>query len=145
VAASDRQQSQRAISMYNSLRNSPANSVTLNELMALYASMNEFDQAISAAREFSEALNNSEQCMTTLGRIYLAKNDFENALKWLEMATARNPELGEAQYFLGVAYLTKEQPDFTKANAAARAARAAGYPHGDELLRQAESRARGES
>src|SRR5436309_915600 len=56
VAAAERQQSQRAIALYNSLRNSPANSITLNELMTLYASMNEFDQAISAARDFPQAL-----------------------------------------------------------------------------------------
>ena len=74
VASVGREQQQRAIAMYNSLRNSPANSVTLNELMALYASLGEFDQAIGAAGEFTQALHNSEQCMTTLGRVYLAKN-----------------------------------------------------------------------
>src|SRR5205823_4531831 len=52
VAAADRQQSQRAIGLYNSLRASPANSVTLNELMAMYAGMQEYEQAISAARDF---------------------------------------------------------------------------------------------
>src|SRR5206468_3037045 len=48
VAAAERQQSQRAIALYNSLRNSPANSITLNEPMTLYASINEFDHAIAA-------------------------------------------------------------------------------------------------
>src|SRR6188472_2825086 len=63
VAAAERDQSQRAIQLYNSLRNSPANSITLNELMTLYASLNDFDQAISAARQFPQALENSEQAM----------------------------------------------------------------------------------
>ncbi len=49
LADSEREQSQRAIALYNSLRNSPANSITLNELMTLYAGIDEFDQAISAA------------------------------------------------------------------------------------------------
>lgn len=142
VANADREQSQRAIAMYNSLRNSPANSVTLNELMTLYASMGEYDQAISAASEFTQALHNSEQCMTTLGRVYLVKNQHREAIRWLEAAVARNPALGEAQYFLGVAHLTNQPPDPGNAIVAARAARAAGYPRADELLREAEARAR---
>jgi phage terminase large subunit GpA-like protein len=93
VAAAERQQSQRAIGLYNSLRNSPANSITLNELMTLYASINEFDQAISAAREFTAALHNSEQCMTTLGRIYLAKNEHPEAIRWFDEALKRNETL----------------------------------------------------
>jgi len=142
VTQSDAAQNQRAIAMYNSMRQSPANSVTLNELMSLYASMGEYDQAISAAHEFAAARDNSEQCMTTLGRVYLAKNDFTNAIKWLEAAVARNPSSGESQYFLGVAHLTNQPPDLGKAVAAARAARAAGYPRADELLREAENRSR---
>jgi tetratricopeptide (TPR) repeat protein len=143
VATADKQQAQRAIAMYNSLRNSPANSVTLNELMALYASMGEYDQAISAAGEFGQALNNSEQCMTTLGRVYLAKNQHAEALRWLDAATARNPDLGEAHHFKAVAHLTKTPPELNQAIAAARAARSGGYPEAEELLREAEQRAKG--
>src|SRR5438105_526450 len=72
LAGAQQQQSQQAIALYNSLRQSPANSITLNELMLMYAGMNEYDQAISAARDFPDALNSSEQCMTTLGRGLLA-------------------------------------------------------------------------
>jgi tetratricopeptide (TPR) repeat protein len=142
VAAAEREQSQRAIGLYNSLRNSPANSITLNELMNLYASMNEFDQAIAAAREFTAALHNSEQCMVTLGRVYLAKNDHPESVRWLDEALKRNESLGEAHYYKGVAHLTGNPPDYDRAVASARAARNADYPGAEQLLREAESRAR---
>src|SRR5271168_4753774 len=90
AARADALQTQRSISMYNSLRNSPANSVTLNELMQLYGSMGEYTQAVSAAADFPQALNNSEQCMVTLGRVYLSQDDHPAALQWLDAALARN-------------------------------------------------------
>src|SRR5215208_2691239 len=99
VAAVERDQSQRAIQLYNSLRNSPGNSITLNELMTLYASINEFDQGISAARQFPQALENSEQAMTTLGRVHLAKNENTEAIRLFDQAIARNDALGEAHYY----------------------------------------------
>ncbi|MDB5302378.1 MAG: hypothetical protein JWO87_4041 [Phycisphaerales bacterium] len=144
LAQSESQQSQEAIGLYNSLRASPANSVTLNQLMTMYASMKEYDQAISAAADFPQALHNSEQCMTTLGRVYMAKNDLGNALQWFDAATSRNAHLGEAQYYKAVAHLMRIPPEPDKAIAAARAARSAGYPNADALLRDAEAKARGE-
>jgi tetratricopeptide (TPR) repeat protein len=144
LSQSETQQSQEAIGLYNSLRASPANSVTLNQLMTMYASMKEYDQAISAAADFPQALHNSEQCMTTLGRVYLAKNDLDNALQWFDAATNRNAHLGEAQYYKAVAHLMRTPPAADKAVAAARAARSAGYSNADALLRDAEAKARGE-
>lgn len=143
VAAAEREQSQRAIQLYNSLRNSPGNSITLNELMTLYASINEFDQAISAARQFPQALENSEQAMVTLGRVYLAKNENTDAIRYFDQAIARNETLSEAHYYKGVAHLTAATPDYAAAVTAARAARSNGYPGADQLLREAESRLRG--
>jgi tetratricopeptide (TPR) repeat protein len=142
LADAERGQHQRAIGLYNSLRTSPANSVTLNELMALYAALNEHDQAISAAGEFQQALHASEQCMTTLGRVYLAKDDYSSALQWFDAAVVRNPALGEAQYYKAVAHLLAAPPDLPKAIAAARAARAANYPNAEAVLRDAEEKAR---
>ena len=141
LEAGHQQQNQQAIGLYNSLRASPANSVTLNELMQIYATMKEYDQAISAAGQFPQALNNSEQCMTTLGRIYLARNQFAEALQWFDAAVARNPQLGEAQYHKAVAHLLTMPPDVQAAITAARAARSAGYPNAEALLREAESKA----
>jgi tetratricopeptide (TPR) repeat protein len=143
VAQTQREQSQRTIALYNSLRNSPANSVTLNELMTLYAGLGEFDQAIGAAGQFPEALNNSEQCMTTLGRVYLAQNKHAEAIQWFDAALARNDVLGEAHFHKAVAHLTSTPPDYQKAIASARTARAAGFPNADALLREAEAKARG--
>ena len=87
VAASEQQTSQRAIALYNSLHKSPANAVTLNELMGVYASMQEYDQAIAAAEQFPQALESSEQCMVTLGRLYLAKDDHAEAIRWFDRAS----------------------------------------------------------
>jgi hypothetical protein len=144
VAAADREQAQRAITLYNSLRGSPANSITLNELMALYATLGEYDQAISAARDFPQALESSEQCMVTLGRVYLARGENTEAIRWFDRAIERNGMLGEAHYYQGVAYLTATPADYSRAAAAARTARNNGYPGADQLLREAEARARGE-
>ncbi|HSV13863.1 MAG TPA: zinc-ribbon domain-containing protein [Tepidisphaeraceae bacterium] len=143
AARVDAKQNERAIAMYNSLRASPGNSITLNDVMQLYASLGEYDQAISAAADFPQALNNSEQCMATLGRVYLAKNEHAAAIKWFEAAIARNPSQGEAQYYKAAAYLTATPPEPQKAVPAARAARNAGYPNADELLREAEEKVRG--
>jgi hypothetical protein len=142
VAKVDAKQTERGIAMYNSLRASPANSVTLNELMQLYASMGEWDQATSAAADFPQALNNSEQCMTTLGRVYVSKHEAAEAITWFDAALSRNPQMGEANYYKAAAYMTSVPPDPDKAIAPARAARNAGYPHADVLLRQAEEKAR---
>jgi tetratricopeptide (TPR) repeat protein len=134
----DNAQRQRAIAMYNSLRASPANSVTLNELMMLYAGMNEFEQAISAARDFPAALDASEQCMTTLGRVYLSMDRQDEAIEWFDRAIARNPMYAEAQYFKAVAHFGQSPPDLEKAQSAARAAKIGEHPNAELLLRDIE-------
>jgi predicted Zn-dependent protease len=144
IARAESRQNEEAIGLYNSLRSSPANSITLNQLMQTYAGMKEYDQAISAAREFPEALNASEQCMTTLGRVFLAADRHGEAVQWFDAALARNATLGEAHYYKAVAMLTSNPPNYAGATAAARAARNAGYANAEALLREAEAKARGE-
>jgi len=141
IESSDRQQNQQAIVLYNSLRSSPANSIALDQLMKMYATMQAYDQAVAAASDFPQALHNSEQCMTTLGRVYLAQNKFAEATQWLAAAVDRNPQLGEAQYYKALAHLMATPPDYPAAITAARAARAAAYPQAEALLRQAEAKA----
>ena len=143
LAQNEQQQSQEAISLYNSLRASPANSITLNQLMMMYAGLKEYDQALGAAADFPQALHNSEQCMATLGRVYLARNDLDNAQRWFDAAITRNPQLGEAHYYKAVTHLMHVPPEADKAVVSARAARKAGYPNADALLKEAESKARG--
>jgi tetratricopeptide (TPR) repeat protein len=138
----DDAQRQRAIAMYNSLRASPANAVTLNELMTLYAGMNDFQEAISAANTFPAALDSSEQCMTTLGRVYLAMGRHDDAVRWFDKAIERNAFYGDAQYFKAVAYYSKVPQDLEAAQSAARAARSAGHPNADLLLRDIEQKQR---
>jgi len=141
VAASQQQQMQQAIQMYNSLRASPANSITLNNLMLLYLQLHELDQAVAAANEFQQALNASEQCMTTLGRVLMEQGRHQEAMRWLDAALARNPMLGEASYCKAVALMSLVPPDYAGATAAARAARSAGLAAADALLREIENRA----
>lgn len=142
TAASQQQLMQRAIQMYNSLRASPANSVTLNNLLLLYLQTGELNQAISAAHEFPEALNASEQCMTTLGRILMEQQQQPTAIKWFDAAIARNPMLGEASYCKAVALMSLNPPDLAAATTAARAARSAGVAEAEGLLKELEKRAR---
>jgi len=129
----DHQQLQRAIALYNSMRNSPANSVTLNDLMTQYAALTEYDQAISAAGDFPAALDASEQCMVTLGRVYMAKGDHAEAIRLFDRALARNETLAEGHYFKAVACLTSTPPDNAQAAASARSARSLGYPGAEKL------------
>jgi tetratricopeptide (TPR) repeat protein len=133
---------QRAIGMYNSLRASPGNSVTLNELMTLYAGLNDFGEAISAAKLFPAALDASEQCMTTLGRVHLAGSEYEQAVEWFDKAIERNPLHGDAQYFKAMALSTQPSPDLAGAQSAARAARTAGHSSAELLLRDIEQKLR---
>jgi tetratricopeptide (TPR) repeat protein len=142
TAVSQQQLMQRAIQMYNSMRASPSNSVTLNNLLLLYLQIGELNQAISAANEFPDALNASEQCMTTLGRVLLEKLEHAAAIKWFDAAIARNPMLGEASYCKAVALMGMNPPDLSGATLAARAARSAGLPEADTLLRELEKRSR---
>jgi tetratricopeptide (TPR) repeat protein len=141
AARADARQLRRAIGMYNSLRTSPANSVTLNELMQLYASIGEYRQAISAANDFPAALDNSEQCMTTLGRVCLADGDSAAGIRWFDAALARNPDLGEAWFQKAVALLNGIPPDRTGATAAAKAAKKAGHPGAEEMLAELQAEA----
>ena len=138
-------QRQRAIAMYNSLRASPANAVTLNELMMLYAVLNDLDAAISAARDFPAALEASEQCMTTLGRIYLSQDLHGKALQWFDRAIERNPMYAEANYFKAVALMGQSPPDLERAQSAARAAKIGQHPNADLLLHDIEQKLRAKS
>lgn len=142
LADDQSQMNQKAISLYNSLRSSPANSITLNELMLLYGAMSDFPAAISAASTFPDALHASEHCMTTLGRIYLAQGDAAQAIQWFDHAIAKNPSHGEAHHFKAAAMLGMAPPQIQPAIAAARQAVSAGYADAEPLLRQAEEMAR---
>ncbi len=133
---------QQSIQMYNSLRASPANSVTLNNLMLLYLQLHEYDQAISAANEFQTALNASEQCMSTLGRVLIEQKRFPEAIRWFDAALARNSTLGEAAYCKAIAMMSLQPPDLAGAAAAGRMARTAGFPGADGLLREIDNRSR---
>jgi tetratricopeptide (TPR) repeat protein len=141
-AVSQQQQMQQAIQMYNSMRASPANSVTLNNLLLLYLQLREYNQAVSAANEFQQALNASEQCMTTLGRVLMEQGRHAEAIKWFDAALSRNAAIGEAAYCKAVSLMSVTPPDLAGAAIAARAARTAGLNGADALLKEIENRSR---
>ena len=74
----------------------------------------------------------------------LANEQRPQAIQWFDQALARNSTLGEAHYYKSVAHLTNTPPDYNAAVASARQARNANFPNADALLREAESKARGE-
>jgi tetratricopeptide (TPR) repeat protein len=130
---------QQTISLYNTLRESPKDSVLLNRLLEMYAAMREFDEALAAGRHFPDALNDSAQCLTTYGKIYLARGNVPEALHYLQMASQKNKALGEAHFYTAVAHLSSMPPNPDAAIASARLAAAHGYPNTAEFIRQAEA------
>ncbi len=144
MAAAGQQEPQRdyrqPIAVYNALRESPADSGLLLKLMEMYAEMDEYGEAIAAARHFPTALQNSQQCVTTLGRIYLANRQPAEALQCLDAALAKAPSLGEAHYLKALAYLNSDPPNTNAAMAAARLARNCGVADAAAVLQQIEAR-----
>jgi len=139
AAMPDGRAMQQCIALYNTLRESPRDSGLLNRLLEMYAAMQEFDEALAAGRHFPEALSESAQCLTTYGKIYLAKGDAAEALKYLQMALVKNKALAEAHFYTAVAYLSSHPSNPDAAIASARTAANYGYPNTQEFIRQAES------
>ncbi len=115
----------------------------LQRLMDMYAAMSEYGEAISAAKHFPQALENSQQCMTTLGRIHLAMQNPAEAIEVFNEALRRNPGLGEAHYYKAIAYLTMQPPALEQARASAQQARNAGYADANALVMEIDSRVKG--
>ncbi|HEV8379360.1 MAG TPA: zinc-ribbon domain-containing protein [Tepidisphaeraceae bacterium] len=130
---------QQCIALYNTLRESPKDSVLLNRLLEMYAAMREFEEALAAGRHFPDALNGSAQCLTTYGKVHLASGNAAEALKYFQMALQKNKALGEAHFYTAVAYLSSTPPNPDAAITSARLAATNGYPNTAEFIRQAES------
>jgi tetratricopeptide (TPR) repeat protein len=139
AAMPDGRAMQQCIALYNTLREAPKDSVLLHRLLEMYASMQEFDEALAAGRHFPEALNDSAQCLTTYGKIHLAKGDAPEALRYLQLALEKNKALAEAHFYTAVAYLSSNPPNPDAAIASARTAATYGHPNTAEFIRQAES------
>ncbi len=139
AAMPDERAWQQCIAVYNTLRESPRDSVLLNRLLEMYAGMREFEEALAAGRHFPDALNDSAQCLTTYGKVNLAAGKTEEALKYLRMALEKNKAMGEAHFYMGVAQLSSNPPDPDAAIASARLAASNGYPNTAEFIRHAEA------
>ena len=130
---------QQSIALYNTLRESPKDSVLLNRLLEMYAGMREFDEALAAGRHFPDALNDSAQCLTTYGKVNLAAGKPAEAMKYLQVALEKNKAMGEAHSYMAVAQLSSVPPKPDAAIASARLAASNGYPNTAEFIRQAEA------
>jgi tetratricopeptide (TPR) repeat protein len=130
---------QQCIALYNTLRESPKDSVLLNRLLEMYAALREFDEALAAGRHFPDALHESAQCLTTYGKVLLASGNAPDALKYFQLALEKNKALAEAHFYTAVAHLSSLPPNPDAAIASARLAAANGYPNTAEFIRQAES------
>src|SRR2546421_6382901 len=130
---------QQSIALYNTLRESPRDSVLLNRLLEMYAGMREFDEALAAGRHFPDALNDSAQCLTTYGKVNLAAGKTVEAMKYLQMALEKNKAMGEAHFYMAVAQLSSTPPNPDAAIPSARLAAINGYPNTAQFIRQAEA------
>jgi tetratricopeptide (TPR) repeat protein len=130
---------QQSIALYNTLRESPKDSVLLNRLLEMYAGMREFEEALAAGRHFPDALNDSAQCLTTYGKVNLAAGKPAEAMKYLQVALEKNKAMGEAHFYMAVAQLSSVPPNPDAAIASARLAASNGYPNTPEFIRQAEA------
>ena len=139
AAMPDERAWQQCIALYNTLRESPKDSVLLNRLLEMYAGMREFEEALAAGRHFPDALHESAQCLTTYGKVNLAAANPAEALRYLQMALQKNKALGEAHFYTAVAHLSSTPPDPDAAIASARLAATHGYPNTAEFIHQAES------
>src|SRR5437870_3770856 len=110
AAMPDERAWQQCIRLYNTLRESPKDSVLLNRLLEMYAGMREFEEALAAGRHFPDALNDSAQCLTTYGKVNLAAGKSAEALKYFRMALEKNKALGEAYFYTAVAQLSSAPP-----------------------------------
>lgn len=133
---------QRAISLYNSMRECPGDSALLHELLELYGSMQEYAEALSTARHFPAAMEASPLCLTTLGKLQLAAGQAAEAVGSLKRAISKNSSLAEAHYYLAAACLSVVPPDTRCAISSARSAMSAGIRPAADLLRRAEELAR---
>lgn len=135
----DQRNLQQCIALYNTLRESPKDSVLLNRLLEMYAGLREFGEALAAGRHFPEALNDSAQCLTTYGKVLLASGNAPEALKYFQRALEKNKALAEAHFYTAVAHLSSMPPNPDAAIASARTAAVNGQPNTAEFIRQAES------
>src|SRR4051812_34642524 len=139
ISIPDQRGLQQCIALYNTLRESPKDSVLLNRLLEMYAALREFDEALAAGRHFPEALNNSAQCLTTYGKVLLASGNAPEALKYLQMALDKNKSPAEPPFYPPVPHLSSPPPTPAPPTPSPRLAAANGHPNTADFIRQAES------
>src|SRR5258706_2429291 len=77
---------QQSISLYNTLRESPKDSVLLNRLLEIYAGMREFEEALAAGRHFPDSLNDRAPGLYTYRIVKLAAGQTAEAMTNLQAA-----------------------------------------------------------
>lgn len=83
----------------------PGNAEAIKQLADLHFSYRHFDKAIELAKQCSSC----EFANRQIGLSYYQLEDYTQAIKYLTMAVAKNPQDAEATYTLGRTYLDMEE------------------------------------
>jgi len=86
-----------AIALFNSMRETPADSAKLAQLLRMYLNMNEPGEAASAGRSFPLAVEGSDVCCQLLAQAYMQLGDRSAAARHAAAAVALNPNNAQAQ------------------------------------------------
>jgi hypothetical protein len=86
-----------AIALFNAMRETPADSAKLAQLLRMYLDMNEPGEAASAGRSFPQAVENSDVCCELLAQAYMRLGDRGAAARHAAAAVALNPNNAQAQ------------------------------------------------
>lgn len=96
-AMPDSRDYQRAIELFNEMKATPKDAVKLHALMLAYCQLEEYGEAITAARAFPDALTSSEVCMVLLAQACAAHGEHNAAIRWCERALEQNPASTDAK------------------------------------------------
>jgi len=92
-----------AIALYNSLKETPADSAKLARLLKMYLDMGEPREVISAGRTYPMALEGSDACLSLMSQAFLMLGDRQSAARHAAAALALNPSNKEAAALEGQA------------------------------------------
>ncbi|MBT8441214.1 MAG: tetratricopeptide repeat protein [Gammaproteobacteria bacterium] len=102
------QQWDKAVGVYESLVESdPNNDIAINNLAALLLDQRSDAASFERALELASRFSDSEEpaLVDTLGWAYYRTGDFQQAVRYLELANSRVDNVAQLRYHLGMAYL----------------------------------------
>ena len=88
------------------------------DLATVYLKLNDVNRASLLFDEMMIAFGNSAQLHVYFGHAYLMTGVYDRAISEFKEALRKNPKIKEAHYFLGLAYLSKDEDNGWDENAA---------------------------